>query len=185
MARLATSGLSVVWVPLKATRTNAAAGGQFGLRGPGRGRPGGGPPGFWGVEKISLTAPCSTTRPASKIATLRQICSTTLIWWVIDDHRDAEFAVDVLDQLQNGVGGVGVKRAGGLVAQQDLGIGGKGAGDGHALLLPAGELRRVAFRFVRQADESQQLFGAGFGLFLRHAGQLHREADVFQAVCAA
>ena len=82
MARLATSGLSVVWVPLKATRT---------ILRPGSSSRSGVPAGNTsrlaasecGFEKISRTLPCSTTVPLSKMATWLHTSSTTLIWWVM------------------------------------------------------------------------------------------------------
>ena len=98
-----------------------------------------------------------------------------------DNHRNAHFAVDLLDQLQNGVGGVGVQGTGGFVTQQHLGVGGQGTRNGNALLLPAGKLRRVSVRLVRQANQLQQLPGAGCGFLFGHTGQFHGEADVLQA----
>ena len=98
-----------------------------------------------------------------------------------DDHRDAQLLVDLADQFQNRVGGVGVQGAGGFVAQQHLGVGSQRTGNGDALLLAAGKLGRVSFGLIRQADQLQQLAGAGLGLFLGHFGQLHREHDVAQA----
>ena len=59
-----------------------------------------------------------------------------------DEHRDAVAATRVLQQLQYLLAGLVVERAGGLVAQQQLGVLGDGAGDGHALLLAARKLRR-------------------------------------------
>ena len=47
-----------------------------------------------------------------------------------------------LDQLHDFVGALAVQVAGGLVAKEKRGIGNDGAGDGHALLLPAGKLAR-------------------------------------------
>ena len=81
-----------------------------------------------------------------------------------DHHGDAQPLVDVLDQLQDVLGGLGVQGGGGLVAQQDLGVGGQGPGDGDALLLAAGELGRVGVRLVGQADDLQQLLGPLVGL---------------------
>ena len=98
-----------------------------------------------------------------------------------DDHGDVELLVDVTDQLQNLTGGLGVEGAGGLVAQQDLGLGGQGAGDGHALLLAAGQLGGVGVGLVGQAHQLQQLAGALLRVGLLHPGDLHGEADVPQA----
>ena len=98
-----------------------------------------------------------------------------------DDDGDAHFGVDIADQLQDGVGGLGVQRAGGLVAQQHLGVAGESSRDGHSLLLSAGQLRRVGVRLIRQAYDLQQLRGALFRIRLFHARQLQREANVAQA----
>ena len=99
-----------------------------------------------------------------------------------DDHnRDAQLFVDVLDECQDGVGRVGVQRTGGLIAEQDFGVGGQRTGDGDALLLAAGELGGVGVGLIGQAHHFQQLFCTLFGVGLLHARQLHREADVLQA----
>ena len=79
------------------------------------------------------------------------------------------------------MGGVGVKGAGSLVAQQHLGLGGQGAGNGDALLLAAGELGGVGVCLVRQTHQLQKLSGALLGVGLLHARQLHGEAHVAQA----
>ena len=99
-----------------------------------------------------------------------------------NDHGgDAHAPVDVLDQPEDAAGGGGVQGGGGLVAQQHLGIGGQGAGDGDALLLAAGELGRVGVGLVGQAHDVQILQGALPRLPLGHPGDLHGEADVAQA----
>ena len=98
-----------------------------------------------------------------------------------DHHRDAQLPVDVLDQGQDRVGGVGVQRAGGLIAEQDLGFSCQCAGNGNALLLAAGELGRVGVGLIGQAHHFQQLLGALFGILFLHTCQLHGEADVLQA----
>ena len=79
------------------------------------------------------------------------------------------------------MGGVGVQRAGGLIAEQHFGVGCQCAGNGNALLLAAGKLGRVGVGLIGQAYHLQQFPGALFGIRLFHPGQLHREADVLQA----
>ena len=69
-----------------------------------------------------------------------------------------------------------------VVAEQDLGVGGEGAGDGDALLLAAGELGGKGFGPVAEADHVEQLLGALVGLFLGHARELQGEADVGEGV---
>ena len=94
---------------------------------------------------------------------------------------DTEAFVDVGNQLQNRVGCVGVQSGCGFVAQQHLGIGSQGAGDGHTLLLSAGELCRISVGLVRKTHQLQQFHGALGGVPLAHAGNLHGETHVFQA----
>ena len=77
---------------------------------------------------------------------------------------------------------IGVKCAGGFVAQQRLGLCGQSAGNGNALALAAAQLGRKCLGLIRQAHKLQQLHGALFSLYLGHTVQLHGEADVFQAV---
>ena len=98
-----------------------------------------------------------------------------------DDHGDVELLVDVADQLQDLAGGLGVKGAGGLVAQQHLRLGGQGAGDGHTLLLAAGQLGGIGVRLVGQTHQLQKLTGALLRVGPLHPGDLHGEADVPQA----
>ena len=65
-----------------------------------------------------------------------------------DDDGDAQLAVDVLQKVQNALGGEGIQSAGGLVAEQNLGVIGQSSCDGHALLLSAGELGGIGVRLV-------------------------------------
>ena len=60
-----------------------------------------------------------------------------------DHHRNAQLGVQVLQKPQDGGGGGGVQGGGGLVAEEDLGVRGQGAGNGHPLLLSAGELAGI------------------------------------------
>src|SRR5437764_821526 len=62
---------------------------------------------------------------------------------LVGDHHDgAALGVEPAEQRQHVLGGDGVEVAGGLVGQDQGGIGGDGAGDRHPLLLAAGQLRR-------------------------------------------
>lgn len=90
------------------------------------------------------------------------------------DQHDGELqlAVDLGQQLQYRGGGLRVKGAGGFVAQQDLWFGRQGAGDADALFLAAGQLRRVLFCVVRQADAGEQFCDAQVDVLARQfAGQ--------------
>ena len=90
-----------------------------------------------------------------------------------DDADGAELAVDALDRLQHHDAGGDVERAGGLVAEQHVRPLGDGAGDGHALLLAAGELRREVVHAVAEADQRQRLLGRH-----RVVGDLGDQGDV-------
>ena len=99
-----------------------------------------------------------------------------------DDDRDAELFIDVADQLEDLARGLWVERARRLVAQQDLGVRRQRAGNGDALLLTAGELRRIGLRLVGQTDRLQKLLRARSRLTAADPGKLHREADIIQTV---
>lgn len=53
-----------------------------------------------------------------------------------DDDGDTKLFVDVTDQLEDLARRLGVERARGLVAEQNFGVRGECAGDGHALRCP-------------------------------------------------
>ena len=76
-----------------------------------------------------------------------------------DDHgQGAEIRIDAFDGLEHRYAGAHVQGTGGFVAQQHVGVLGYGAGDGHALLLAARELRR---EMVQPGLKAHQ--GQGFG----------------------
>ena len=97
-----------------------------------------------------------------------------------DDDCDAQLTVDFLNELQNGVGRVRVQGARRLVAEQHLRVRCQRAGNRNALLLAAGQLRRVGVGLIGQTDQLQQLTGAGLGLVSGDLRQLHREHDIAQ-----
>ena len=97
-----------------------------------------------------------------------------------DHHRHPQLLVELLEEGQDGEGGVGVQGGGGLVAQQDLRVGGQGPGDGHPLLLAAGHLGGIGLFLVLQAHDLQQLPGLLHGLGPLDADELQGEADVVQ-----
>ena len=99
-----------------------------------------------------------------------------------DHHRDPQLFVDPADQLQDGVCCGRIQRAGGLIAKQHLGIGRQGSGNGHALLLSAGQLCRICVGFLPQAYDVQQFQGSFFGFRFIHTGKLQRKTHIFQAV---
>ena len=97
---------------------------------------------------------------------------------LVGDQHDGQFqlAVDVQQQVENGVGGLRIERRGGLVAQQHARVIGQRAGDADALFLAAAELRRVGVFAPLQADQRDQFRHARRNLRLGHAGDLHGKA---------
>ena len=70
--------------------------------------------------------------------------------------------------------------AGRLVGEQHPRLVRQRAGDGDALLLPAGKLGGVHVRLVAQIDQIQQFKHARFHIGLLHAGVAQRIGDVFK-----
>ena len=101
-----------------------------------------------------------------------------------DDDGDAKLFVDVADQLEDLARRLGVERARGLVAEQNFGVRGEGAGDGHALLLSAGELRGIGLGLILEPHDLEEFQSSLFAplLLSPQSGKLHREADVSEAV---
>ena len=72
--------------------------------------------------------------------------SAALGSWVTIRIVLPQVAGQLLQELQDLVRALAVEVAGGLVAEQEGGVGHDGAGDGHPLLLPAGQLARLVLR---------------------------------------
>ena len=72
--------------------------------------------------------------------------------------------IEPAEQFQDLFAGVGVKVAGGLVGKEDGGIIDQSPGDGHPLLLAAGELRGFVIQAPLQTDPVEQIFGPLAGL---------------------
>ena len=73
-----------------------------------------------------------------------------------------------------------VEVAGGLVGEQERRLGHQGAGDGHALLLAAGELGRRVVLAAGEADRGQGLAGARGGAPRRAPAVDQRQLDVLE-----
>ena len=84
-----------------------------------------------------------------------------------DDHHGHVLGGEVADDLQDLAGQLGVEGGGGLVEEQDLRLHGQRTGDGHALLLTAGELVGVGILAVGKAHLLEQLPCVGVDLVLR------------------
>ena len=78
-----------------------------------------------------------------------------------------------MQRLEHQAAGLGVERAGGLVAEENVRPLRDGARDRDALLLAAGELRRKVIEPVAQPDQPQRLLGAH-----RVRGDLGHQRDV-------
>ena len=115
-----------------------------------------------GSAKTDQTWPSSTMRPASMTATRSAIAAHH--FHLVGDEQDgqAELAVDVLQQRQDRARRLGIERRGRFVGQQQRRAGGKRPGDADALLLAAGERRRIGLRLVGETDEIEQFARARF-----------------------
>ena len=83
-----------------------------------------------------------------------------------------------LDESDDIAPGVAVERGGGLVEDQDVGLGDDGPGDGHSLLFAAAELHRLETRAVGQADDGEIAPRLSARSFHFDAPQDQRDGDV-------
>ncbi len=94
------------------------------------------------------------------------------------DHDDELVFGDLLEDLHDLHGGLGVQRAGGLVGKEDVRVVDQGAGNGHALHLAAGHLIGLLVELIGEADLLQRLRGAAAALRGGDARECQRELDV-------
>jgi len=73
----------------------------------------------------------------------------------LDDRR--AFPVELLEQVHDGLALAGVEVAGGLVGQEELGVGDDGPRDADQLLLPAGELAGEQVLLAHDAEAVQRV----------------------------
>ena len=76
--------------------------------------------------------------------------------WVMSAVVVPSSSVDLGQRLEHADAGLAVERAGRLVAQQNVGPLGDGAGDGDALLLATRHLRRKMVHALAETDEIQR-----------------------------
>jgi hypothetical protein len=93
-----------------------------------------------------------------------------------DDHGAG--GVDVAEELEHAARGALVEVARGLVGHEDGGIVDQRAGDGHPLLLAAGELARMGPALGRETHLRQHPRHAGVDGVSSRAGHFQREGDV-------
>ena len=99
-----------------------------------------------------------------------------------DHRRQAEIAVHLAQQAVERFRRRLVEIAGGLVGEQQLRTHHQRPGDGHALLLAAGEHARHVRQPLAEADAAQQLVGARACVRERHARDAHRHLRVLDRV---
>ena len=90
-----------------------------------------------------------------------------------DHHRDVLLVCQLYHDIQHFLDGLRVEGRSRLVEQDDLGLCAEGACNGDALLLAAGQLRRVDIRFVPEADDLKIMICQLFGLCLGLVMELH------------
>ncbi len=95
-----------------------------------------------------------------------------------EDKRRASRAVDLQQQVDDVVSGRAVEIACRFVRQENRRVVGERSGDRDALLLAAGELRRVVMAAAREPDFTQKRRRARGGAWT--AGDLDRDEDVFK-----
>ena len=95
----------------------------------------------------------------------------------VGDHQNGlPGAVQLPEQLQQGVGGPGVQCAGGLVRQDQLGVCDEGTGHGRPLLLTAGDLVGIFRQNVRDAQLVRD--GAELSLHLPVVGARQHQGQI-------
>ena len=88
-----------------------------------------------------------------------------------------KFCAATPDQAENIRAGFAVQAAGGLVGQHDGRFGNESAGDGHTLLLAAGELVRHTVQFAVQSQHIHNIVHKT--RICRIAVQFHRQHNIF------
>ena len=97
---------------------------------------------------------------------------------VVGDHHHQAVARNLLQEIHHLHGGRRVKGTRGLVSEKNLGVVDEGAGYGHALHLPARELRRPLVHVVHKAHVGKRLEGALASLRARDARERERQLYV-------
>ncbi len=99
---------------------------------------------------------------------------------LVRHHDDrAALAVEILEQVKYFTRRRRVQVASRLIGQDKLRVIDKTAGDGHALLLAAGKLRRPVVEPLRQADHFRQLQAPFPSLAIDAVAIIQRHLNVF------
>ncbi len=100
---------------------------------------------------------------------------------VRDQHdRQAELAVDALQQVEDRTRGFGIERGRRFIRQQYLRLARQRASDADALLLAAADLRWIAILLRGQPDQIEQRQHGGFDVGTARTGQFERQRDVVE-----
>ncbi len=95
-----------------------------------------------------------------------------------DQDGQAEAGLQCGDQVEDLAGGLRVERAGRLVAEQHVGVGGQRPGDADPLPLAPGQLRGKGLPRVAEPDQPEQFGRLGGSLGASDPGQFERVGDV-------
>ena len=99
-----------------------------------------------------------------------------------DEHHRVALPVQVLEHPQHLPAGVGIQGAGGLVGKDDGGAAGQSPGDGHPLLLSAGELVGPVVDLISQSHLLQHFPGPAPPFRFWDAGIHQRDLHIFQKI---
>jgi len=98
------------------------------------------------------------------------------------DRCQGEGFAQLPDKLENRTPGFGVKVAGGLIGQQNLGLHDQGPGQGDPLLLAAGKLAHFVGGAVQHPDPLQEIFRIPGKLGALLPGNKPGQENVFQGI---
>ena len=101
---------------------------------------------------------------------------------IVADHQDclAVFLRKPVDDVHDLVGAFAVEVAGRFVTEKEGRIGDDGPGDGHPLLLSAGQLAGIVLHAVGQSDDRQRGLDVFPALCLGQPGQEKRQFHVLK-----
>lgn len=92
----------------------------------------------------------------------------------------AQVAVNIPEQLQNGIGRLRIERRGRFVRQQHIRLSGQRPGYAYPLLLPSAQLGRIAARLARKLHQLQNVPDTPLHLRLGIPCHLQRKRDIFK-----
>src|SRR5690348_13513264 len=100
---------------------------------------------------------------------------------IVSDHANrGTLGVQLTQEIYDGFAVFRIEVTGRLVGQEDGGLPDQCAGDGDALLLTTGKLRRIVLRAMSHADAIEHVLHALFAFLGAHAAVSERQLDVFK-----